>query len=79
MFRGKGVYPLPSKDIDVATRNAIARISNIIRLLADHFVPLTDTRLLEAYNWVIEQEVDTKDLVHGDAGEALVAMVGSDE
>lgn len=73
-----GVHPLPLKDIDVATRTAIARISNIIRLLADHFVPLTDTRLLEAYDWVIEQEVDTKDLVHGDVGDTLVAMVGND-
>lgn len=72
------VNPHPLKDIDVATRTAIARISNIIRLLADHFVPLTDTRLLEAYDWVIEQDVDTKDLAHGDVGEALVAIVGSD-
>jgi exosome complex component RRP4 len=66
------------KDIDVATRTAIARICNIIRLLADHFVPLTDTRLLEAYDWVIEHDVDTKDIIHGDVGDALVAMVGSD-
>ena len=66
------------KDIDPATRAAIARVSSIIRLLADHFVPLTDTRLLEAYDWVIEQEVETKDLVFGDVGNALVAIVWSD-
>lgn len=68
----------PLKDIDVATRTAIARIGSIIRLLADHFVPLTDTRLLEAYDWVIEQDVDTKDLIHGDVGDALIAIVGGD-
>lgn len=76
---GNRVHPFSLKDIDVPTRTAIARISNIIRLLADHFIPLTDTRLLEAYNWVIEQEVDTKDLVHGDVGDALVAVVGNDK
>ncbi|KAG8215066.1 hypothetical protein J3R82DRAFT_8487, partial [Butyriboletus roseoflavus] len=75
-FDAEAVYSNRNDDIDVATRTAIARISNIIRLLADHFVPLTDTRLLEAYDWVIEQEVDTKDIVHGDVGEALVAIVG---
>lgn len=79
MHRRHGVHLHSFKEIDVPTRTAIARISNIIRLLADHFVPLTDTRLLEAYDWVIEQEVDTKDLVLGDVGEALVAMVGSDK
>lgn len=78
MLRGNRVQPLPFKDIDVATRTAIARICNIIRLLADHFVPLTDARLLEAYDWVIEHDVDTKDIIHGDVGDALVAMVGSD-
>lgn len=67
------------KDIDVATRTAIARISNIIRVLVDHFVPLTDTRLLEAYDWVIEQGVDAKDLILGDMGDTLVAVVGSNK
>lgn len=66
-----------SKNIDVATRSAISRVSNIIRILSDHFVPLTDTLLLEAYDMVIEREVDTKDLVLGDVGDALVAAVGS--
>ncbi|KAH0836471.1 hypothetical protein J3R83DRAFT_8080 [Lanmaoa asiatica] len=77
-FDAEAVYSNQNDDIDIATRTAIARVSNIIRLLADHFIPLTDTRLLEAYDWVVEQEVDTKDLVHGDVGDALVAMVGSD-
>jgi len=77
-FDAEAVYSNQNDDIDVATRTAIARICNIIRLLADHFVPLTDTRLLEAYDWVIEHDVDTKDIIHGDVGDALVAMVGSD-
>ncbi|KAG2067760.1 hypothetical protein BDR04DRAFT_1080190 [Suillus decipiens] len=62
-------------DIDNATRAAISRVSNIIRVFADHFVPLTDTLLLEAYEWVIEQEGDAKHLLLGDAGDALVAAM----
>ncbi|KIJ65207.1 hypothetical protein HYDPIDRAFT_39831 [Hydnomerulius pinastri MD-312] len=76
-FDAEAVYSNQNDDIDSATRTAISRVGNIIRILADHFVPLTDTLLLEAYDWVIEQEVDTKDLVLGDVGDALVAAVGS--
>lgn len=50
-------------------------MSNIIHVLADHFVPLTDTILLEAYNWVMEQDVDTKNLAFGDISDALVAAM----
>ncbi|KAF8836832.1 hypothetical protein BDN67DRAFT_973681 [Paxillus ammoniavirescens] len=76
-FDGEAVYSNQNDDIDAATRSAISRVSNIIRILSDHFVPLTDTLLLEAYDMVIEREVDTKDLVLGDVGDALVAAVGS--
>ncbi|KAG6332512.1 hypothetical protein ID866_6574 [Astraeus odoratus] len=74
-FDAEAVYSNQNDDIDGPTRTAISRVSNIIRVLVDHFVPLTDTLLLEAYNWVIEQDVETKDLVLGDVGEALVAAV----
>ncbi|KAG9309898.1 hypothetical protein JVU11DRAFT_9930 [Chiua virens] len=77
-FDAEAVYSNQNDDIDTATRTAIARVSNIIRLLADHFVPLTDSRLLEAYDWVIEQGVDTKDIVFGDIRDMLLAIVGSD-
>lgn len=65
------------KDIDNATRAAISRVSSIIRVFADHFVPLTDALLLEAYEWVIEQEGDAKYLLLGDAGDALVAAMSA--
>lgn len=64
-----------SQDIDDATRIAIARVSNIIRVLAAHYTPLTDTVLLEAYEWAVEQECDVKDLLQDDVGSALVAAV----
>lgn len=63
------------EDIDVATRVAIARVSNIIRTLAAHFVPLTDALLLEAYEWAVEQDSDIKDMLHEDVGEALVTSI----
>jgi len=75
-FDAEAVYSNQNDDIDNATRIAISRISNIIRVLADHFIPLNDTILLEAYEWVIEQEGEIKDLL-GDAGEALVAAVSN--
>lgn len=66
-----------TQDIDDATRAAVSRVTNIIRILAAHFVPLTDTVLLDAYEWVIEQDCDIKDLLQPDAGEALVAAISA--
>ena len=63
--------------MDDATRAAIARVSNIIKVLAAHFVPLTDVVLLEAYEWVIEQESGVKDVLLDEVGENLVASLGS--
>jgi exosome complex component RRP4 len=61
--------------IDSATRIAISRVANIIRVLAAHFVPLTDALLLESYEWAIEQEGDPKELLQDDVGEALVHAI----
>ena len=52
-------------------------MSNIIRVLAAHFHPLTDAVLLEAYEWAVEQECDVKDLLQEDVGAALVAAVSA--
>ncbi|KAG6808012.1 hypothetical protein H0H92_005693 [Tricholoma furcatifolium] len=61
--------------IDDSTRTAISRVTNIIGVLASHFVPLTDTLLLEAYEWTIDQEGGVKDLLQEDVGDALVATL----
>jgi exosome complex component RRP4 len=63
------------QDIDSSTRSAISRVTNIIRVLSSHFVPLTDTLLLEAYEWSVEHEGDVKDLLQEDIGDALVATI----
>ena len=62
--------------IDDATRAAIARVSNIIKILAAHFVPLTDAVLLEAYEWAIEQESGVKDVLNDEYAENKVACIG---
>ena len=54
---------------------AISRASNVIRVLAAHSVPLTDTVLLDAYEWVLDQSLDVKDILHKDISDALVAAV----
>ena len=39
-------------------------------------MPLTDTILLEAYEWAVEQECPVKDLLQEDIGDSLVASLG---
>ena len=65
------------EDIDVATRTAISRVCNIIRVLSAHFVPLTDTILSEAYEWLAQQDGDAKDLMQDDFGHTLVTTVSA--
>lgn len=65
------------QEIDVSTRSAISRVSIIIRILASHAVPLTDTILLEAYDWTMEQEGGVNELHQEDFGAALVAAVAA--
>ena len=65
------------KAIDGPTRMAISRVTNLIKVLAGHFVPLSDVILLEAYEWAVENDVDVKDLTQPDVCEALMATVGS--
>jgi exosome complex component RRP4 len=63
------------QDIDDATRTAIARVSNIIRVLASRSLPITDTIVLEAYEWVVEHDSDVKDLFLEDVTDAMIAAV----
>lgn len=44
-------------------------------MLTSHFIPLTDTLLLEAYEWAIEHETGVRDLLQQDFGDALVASI----
>jgi len=74
-FDAEAVYSNQNDDIDDATRTAITLVSNIIRVLASRSVPITDTIVLEAYEWAVEQDVNVKDLLLEDVADALVAAV----
>jgi len=74
-FDAEAVYSNKNDNIDDATRTAISRVSNVIRVLAAHFVPLSDTLLVEAYEWAVEQECGVKDFLQEDVSEALIAAV----
>ena len=50
--------------IDAATRSAIACVSNMICVLTQHFIPITDTILVETYEWAVDQECAMWDLLH---------------
>ena len=65
------------QEIDVSTRSAISRVTNIIQVLSSHFVPLSDTVLLEAYEWTLEQEGGGVNLLQEDFGDALVSSLTS--
>lgn len=44
-------------------------------MLASRSTPITDTIVLEAYEWAVERDVDVKDLHLEDVADALVAAV----
>ncbi|KAJ7359085.1 exosome complex exonuclease rrp4 [Mycena albidolilacea] len=76
-FDAEAVYSNRNDFIDDSTRIAISRVANIIQVLASHFVPLTDTLLLEAYEWTVENDTDAKGLLSEDVGDALVATIAA--
>jgi exosome complex component RRP4 len=63
------------QDIDDATRSAVARVSNINRVLASRSMPNTDAIVLEAYEWAVEQDSDIQDMLLEDVADALIAAV----
>ena len=54
---------------------AVSRVTNLIKVLASHFVPLSDVILLEAYAWAVDNDVEVRDLTQPDVCEALIATV----
>ena len=57
-------------------------VANIIRVLASHNVPLTDTLIMEAYTWVVASETGVEagvnaglGLIGVELGERMVAAV----
>lgn len=69
---------MPSfQEMDDSTGIAITRVTNIIRVLASHFIPLTDALLVEGYDWAVEHHEQAKDLLQEDVGDALVSVISA--
>ncbi|KAG9093450.1 exosome non-catalytic core subunit rrp4 [Ceratobasidium sp. UAMH 11750] len=69
------VEPNLKQPIDTTTSRAIARVSNVIRVLARHHIPLTVHLIEQAYEWVIDQNVEIIDILSEEVAESLVASV----
>ncbi|GAB1518448.1 Exosome complex component rrp4 [Rhizoctonia solani] len=74
-FDAEAVYSNKNDPIDTTTSRAIIRVCNIIRVLARHHVPLTDHLIEQAYEWVIDQNIQIVDILNEENGESLVANV----
>lgn len=74
-FEGEGVYSNNNDDMLPESRIAIALVSNLIVLLARHSLPLTDSMLLSAYNWVTNSGLTAAALLQRDVEEDLLRNV----
>ncbi|KAF8757822.1 Exosome complex exonuclease RRP4 N-terminal region [Rhizoctonia solani] len=74
-FDAEAVYSNKNDSIDTTTSRAIVRVCNIIRVLARHHVPLTDHLIEQAYEWVIDHNIEIVDILNEENGESLVANV----
>jgi len=76
-FDAEAVYSNVNDPIDPSTRAAISRVSNIITSLARNNVPLTDLLLNEAYDWAVEQDIETTQLLSEDVAETMVIALST--
>ncbi|QRW02864.1 exosome complex component RRP40 [Ceratobasidium sp. AG-Ba] len=74
-FDAEAVYSNKNDSIDTTTLRAIARVSNVIRSLARSHIPLTDCLIEQAYEWVVDQNVEIMDIVSEEVAESMVASV----
>ena len=50
-------------------------MSNIIRVAADRMIPLTDSMLLDAYEWAVDQECGVTELLQDETADALASYL----
>ncbi|KIM33967.1 hypothetical protein M408DRAFT_59755 [Serendipita vermifera MAFF 305830] len=76
-FDAESVYSNKNDYIDATTRMAIVRVSNIIKIMARYYYPISDIVLNQAYDWIVENDYELKDLLNEDIGEALIAAMST--
>lgn len=75
------IYSSQNDAIDPKTKNAIDRVAMCIRILASHWVPITDEKVSSAYIASREirtedgQAVETDELLRPDVAESILAAV----
>ncbi|KAH8830735.1 exosome complex exonuclease rrp4 [Flagelloscypha sp. PMI_526] len=74
-FDAEAVYSNRNDDIDNATREAISRVCTIISTFASHWVTFSDTLLLSAYEWTLENAPGSTDLLQVEVANALIEGV----
>ncbi|KAF8605795.1 hypothetical protein BDV93DRAFT_537182 [Ceratobasidium sp. AG-I] len=74
-FDAESVYSNKNDPIDTTTSRAIARVSNIIRVLARHHIPFTDHLIEQVYEWVIDQNIEIVDILNEEVAESMIATV----
>ncbi|TRM64185.1 hypothetical protein BD626DRAFT_401699 [Schizophyllum amplum] len=73
-FDAEAVYSNQNDVIDEITRASISRVCNIIRVLAAHYVPLTDVLILEAYQLSLTHAPTVSDMLRPEFGDILVGV-----
>ena len=68
-----GGHVIDSEVIQRSEREAIARVGNIIRLLAENEVLIYDTSVITAYD--LSSNYETKDLIKKSVKDELIVMV----
>lgn len=65
-FNAESVYSNKNDYIDTSTRLAIIRVTNVVKVLAQYYVSITDVTINHAYDWVVEtghEPTDRKSVV----------------
>ena len=63
------------QDIPPEGRRAISTVANIIQSLALHNIPLSDTLISSAYEWLLSQTDEEQGMVSADTGRRMVEEV----
>ncbi|WWC61648.1 uncharacterized protein I303_104232 [Kwoniella dejecticola CBS 10117] len=77
-FDSEGVYSDKNDDIPPEGRQAISTITNLIKLLAQEGIPLTDTLIEDSFNWVNQNQLPPGPLAPNETERMLAEVVGVD-
>ncbi|KAG8788874.1 exosome non-catalytic core subunit rrp4 [Serendipita sp. 401] len=77
-FNAESVYSNKNDHIDTSTHLAIVRVSNILKIMSQYYIPITDSALNYAYSWVMENGLEAKNILRRNIAETLVEAITGD-